>query len=213
MTGTISFSLDEEPDSKPVLARLQTFDPFEDRELEFPGEDVPEDLLPPPPLPLSRLTTFDPFENPGSWLMTYPGMMVPASPCPADLDISRCSFTITQKDLRSTSKVLVSRSQPGAGTSWKIIVTPCAVSTSKGGASFRAAHGRVTIQLKCEGTPVEPRMQFRIVVNGVERGPEEHDFSSTAVASLAHPEWDLLELAESGVTIEAEMWPCPDLRC
>jgi hypothetical protein len=219
MTGTMSFSLEEEdPDVKPYLRRLQTYDPFdnrdpfENRELEFAEEESPEDLLPPPPLPLSRLTTFDPFESPGSWLVPG-GPVTQITPSPEDMDISRCQFSVTQKDLRSTSKVLVSRSQSGAGTTWKIILTPCAVSTSKGGASFRAAHGRVKIQLKCEGTPLEPRMKFRFVVNGVERGPEEHDFSATAVASLTQPEWDLSEIAESGLTIEAEMWPYPDLRC
>jgi len=117
---------------------------------------------------------------------------------------------VSDKDLRSTRKVLVSRSHAAEdGLTWRIILMPCAVHANKGGSCFRASRGRAEIQLKCEGTPAagESEMRFRIAVNGVAREQEDHDFSEAAVACLKDSTWDLANEVQSGVVrIEAHVW-------
>jgi hypothetical protein len=205
----------------------------EERKLQFvPCTDIPMSSKPsscevedadamalPAPLPvlLQRLTTSDPCESPTNWTMPgapseLPFAFAEWAKCqkPVPRDATRIEFTVSDKDLRSTRKVLVSRSHAADdGLTWRIILMPCAVHVNKGGSCFRASRGRAEIQLKCEGTPLagESEMRFRIAVNGVAREQEEHDFAEAAVAALQDSVWDLTNEVQGGVVrIEAHVW-------
>jgi len=181
--------------------------------------DADDELACVPPLPvlLQRLQTNDPCESPTNWMMPngpseLPYAFAEWAKCqqPVPRDATRVEFTVSDKDLRSTRKVLVSRSHAAEdGLTWRIILMPCAVHANKGGSCFRASRGRAEIQLKCEGTPAagESEMRFRIAVNGVAREQEDHDFSEAAVACLKDSTWDLANEVQSGVVrIEAHVW-------
>merc|ERR1719324_2136263 len=173
--------------------------------------------VPPLPVLLQRLQTNDPCESPTNWVMPggpseLPYAFAEWAKCqkPVPRDATHVEFTVSDKDLRSTRKVLVSRSHAADdGLTWRIISMPCAVHANKGGSCFRASRGRAEIQLKCEGTPAagESEMRFRIAVNGVAREQEDHDFSEAAVACLKDSTWDLANEVQSGVVrIEAHVW-------
>jgi hypothetical protein len=174
---------------------------------------------PPPMLPslLQRLQTNDPCESPTNWTLPggpseLPYAFAEWAKCqkPVPRDATHVEFTVSDKDLRSTRKVLVSRSHAADdGLTWRIILMPCAVHANKGGSCFRASRGRAEVQLKCEGTPAvgESAMRFRIAVNGVAREQEDHDFAEAAVASLEDCVWDLTSEVKGGVVrIEAHVW-------
>jgi hypothetical protein len=173
--------------------------------------------IPPLPMLLQRLTTNDPCESPTNWMVPgapseLPYAFAEWAKCqkPVPKDATRVEFTVSDKDLRSTRKVLVSRSHAADdGLTWRIILMPLAVHVNKGGSCFRASRGRAEVQLKCEGTPAagESEMRFRIAVNGVAREQEDHDFSEAAVASLKDSVWDLANEVQGGVVrIEAHVW-------
>jgi hypothetical protein len=173
--------------------------------------------VPPLPVLLQRLQTNDPCESPTNWMMPggpseLPYAFAEWAKCqkPVPKDATHVEFTVSDKDLRSTRKVLVSRSHAADdGLTWRIILMPCAVHSNKGGSCFRASRGRAEVQLKCEGTPAagESEMRFRIAVNGVAREQEDHDFSVAAVAALKDSTWDLTNEVQGGlVRIEAHVW-------
>jgi len=64
----------------------------------------------------------------------------------------RVRWTVDAKRLRSSDKVAVSPSFsiPFVAGSFKLMLSPTAVSDRKGGASFKKANGRGQVQLKCE---------------------------------------------------------------
>jgi len=184
---------------------------------EVEDADTMEQLAPPPMTMLQRLQTSDPCESPTNW--TIPGgpselpyAFAEWAKCqkPVPKHATRVEFMVSDKDLRSTRKVLVSRSHAADdGLTWRIILMPCAVHANKGGSCFRASRGRAEIQLKCEGTPAagESEMRFRIAVNGVSREQEDHDFGEAAVASLEDSVWELTNEVQGGVVrIEAHVW-------
>jgi len=186
---------------------------------EVEDADTMEMDAPLPPLPslLQRLQTNDPCESPTNWTLPdapseLPYAFAEWAKCqkPVPRDATCVEFTVSDKDLRSTRKVLVSRSHAADdGLTWRIILMPCAVHSNKGGSCFRASRGRAEIQLKCEGTPAvgESAMRFRIAVNGVAREQEDHDFGEAAVASLEDSVWDLAHEVQGGVVrIEAHVW-------
>jgi hypothetical protein len=195
-----------------------TDDPIGETCCEVEDADTLEALAPLPPVPsLLRLQTNDPCESPTNWEMPggpteLPYAFAEWAKCqkPVPKDATRVEFTVSDKDLRSTRKVMVSRSHAAEdGLTWRIILMPCAVHANKGGSCFRASRGRAEVQLKCEGTPAagESEMHFRIAVNGVAREQEEHDFSKAAVASLEDSVWDLANEVQGGtVQIEAHVW-------
>mmetsp|Transcript_30563 Transcript_30563/g.65858 ORF Transcript_30563/g.65858 Transcript_30563/m.65858 type:complete len:405 (+) Transcript_30563:113-1327(+) len=87
---------------------------------------------------------------------------------------------------------------------FKMMLYPKVVNEAKGGSSFKRAHGRGCIQLKCENPLPEhiDRVSFRIAVGSrlgapleewqETRGPAAHRFSECAVCGLAkeEEEWD-----------------------
>jgi hypothetical protein len=183
---------------------------------EVGNDDAMDEPLPPMPS-LYRLQTNDPCESPTNWTLPggpseLPYAFAEWAKCqkPIPREATRVEFVVSDKDLRSTRKVLVSRSLTSDdGLTWRIILMPCAVHANKGGSCFRASRGRAEIQLKCEGTPAagESAMRFRIAVNGVAREQEDHDFAEAAVASLQDSSWDLTSEVQGGlVRIEAHVW-------
>jgi hypothetical protein len=217
MRATIEFSRDEEERKLQFVAC--TDDPISDSAAACEVGDADAMDVPLPPLPslLQRLQTNDPCESPTNW--TLPGG--PSELPYAMAEWAKChelvpkhathvEFTVSDKDLRSTRKVLVSRSHAADNLlTWRIILMPCAVHANKGGSCFRASRGRAEIQLKCEGTPAadESAMRYRIAVNGVAREQEDHDFGEAAVASLEDSVWDLANEVQGGVVrIEAHVW-------
>ena len=67
----------------------------------------------------------------------------------------------------------------------------------KGRASFKAANGVVTLQLKCESTSAGlPKLHLRFFVNGSKpRGPLCHDFGVRPVSTIppAEAKWKMTE--------------------
>jgi hypothetical protein len=192
-----------------------TDDPIRDTEN---GGEVDDALLLPPMPDLKRQQTSDPYESPTNWLYAgapseLPYAFAEWAKCqqPVPRDATRVEFTVTDKDLRSTRKVMVSREHKAEdGTVWRIMLKPIVVHENKGGSCFRASRGRAEVQLKCESTlgeAEELKMRFRIAVNGAAREQEDHDFKENRIATLSDSVWDLTNEVQSGaVRIEAHVW-------
>lgn len=126
----------------------------------------------------------------------------------------RVHWTVDARKLRGNDKGAVSPPfalsfGPAAPeVTFKLMLYPKVVHDAKGGSSFKRAHGKGCVQLKCEeGLPTHiADVQYRISiattrgVNATEsRGPVAHNFSNNAVCGLPkdQEEWNFLSVVEA----------------
>lgn len=123
----------------------------------------------------------------------------------------RINWTVDARKLRGNDKQAVSPPfelsfGPGhPSVTFKMMIYPKVSSENKGGASFKKAKGKGSIQLKCEAELEEAsgNVTFQIsigsgaVVQGP-RGPVQHNFASSPACGLPpkQEEWDFNEVVE-----------------
>ena len=131
----------------------------------------------------------------------------------------RVRWTFDSHRMFSSGMVEVSPQFPILDTPFKVFIQPYfhteeyshQAKKGKGRASFKAAGGVVTIQLKCEASKELPKLSLRFFVNmSKPRGPMCHDFARRPVATLPPSEakWNMGELCKdiSTCTITIEAW-------
>lgn len=120
-------------------------------------------------------------------------------------DVYWIHWTVDARKLRGNDKQAVSPpfelwlGSRLPSVTFKMMIYPKQVDGGKGGASFKKAHGRGIVQLKCETelTNALTPMSFRIMIGSADkqsppRGPVLHNFSKSAVSGLPKDldEWD-----------------------
>lgn len=127
--------------------------------------------------------------------------------------VFRVCWTVDAKKLKSSNKVTVSPSfeHPEVSGSFKIMLYPKAISDRRGGASFKKAKGKGSVQLKCEaalGKTAGGALSLRVAIgNGrggrdaalePARGPVRHDFSESGVCGLPkhQEEWNFARVVD-----------------
>jgi len=121
--------------------------------------------------------------------------------------MERVRWTVDARKLKSTDREAVSPSFDlsfsGVNVQFKMVIRPKVMSDSRGGASFKKAKGRGSVELRClsEVEPaVNPIVTFRLAIgSGADpekreppRGPVRHDFTQRAICGLpeGQAEWD-----------------------
>jgi len=123
-----------------------------------------------------------------------------------DLGVFEVQWFVDARKLRGNDKQAVSPPfelplglHGAARAVFKLMIYAKSTTDRKGGACFKKARGRGTIQLKCQGDVLEASgdASFRIAIgSGVRaqppRGPIAHNFASNAVRGLEEEEeeWD-----------------------
>mmetsp|Transcript_75539 Transcript_75539/g.245634 ORF Transcript_75539/g.245634 Transcript_75539/m.245634 type:complete len:471 (+) Transcript_75539:70-1482(+) len=125
----------------------------------------------------------------------------------------RVIWTVDARKLRGNDKGAVSPpfelsfGDQFPNVTFKMMLYPKVVNDAKGGSSFKRAHGRGYVQLKCEEglPPLIANVNYRISIgsgnnsNMTEpRGPVPHNFSSNAVCGLPkeQEEWDFSSVVD-----------------
>jgi len=113
--------------------------------------------------------------------------------------IYRVRWTVDARKLKSTDREMVSPSFDlsfaGGQVQFKMVMRPIAVSEGRGGASFKRAKGKGTVELRClsEVSPsMKPVVIFQIAVGSSiskakqfpPRGPVKHDFTQKPIVGL-----------------------------
>lgn len=118
--------------------------------------------------------------------------------------VYRVRWTVDARKLKTSDREAVSPlfelsfSQP---VQFKMVIRPKCVHELRGGASFKKAKGKGTVEMRClekVGASANPVVTFRIAVGSGSssdeppRGPVRHDFSERAICGLpeAMKEWD-----------------------
>lgn len=134
----------------------------------------------------------------------------------------RVFWTVDARKLRGNDKGAVSPpfefsfGEQAPHVTFKLLLYPKVVNDAKGGSSFKRAHGRGCVQLKCEeGLPTEiAGVSYRIAIGSSStsatqeprgpawqepRGPGTHNFCSNAVCGLSkeQEEWDFSSVVDA----------------
>jgi len=127
-------------------------------------------------------------------------------------------WTVDAKKLQSTDRVVVSSPfmlPLGQLLPFRMMLVPTVVCKRRGGHSFKRAHGRGTVQLKCEASDLpqdgNTRIQYTVCVGrGRTCAPQEHDFRQAMVCGLPRDQesWNFAEaedIASRSFTVRLEV--------
>jgi len=117
--------------------------------------------------------------------------------------IHRIRWTVDARKLKTTDREAVSPTFPlacGSPTEFKLVIRPKKIEDARGGACFRKARGKGTVQLRILSSVDEttsPTVTFRIAVGSQShkhrpRGPVRHNFADKPICGLPEgkDEWD-----------------------
>lgn len=161
-----------------------------------PDENTPETLAEASPV----------LEHDHVLLPVPPRAPVLQSTFSAASNIHRVWWTVDARKLKSADTAGVSPPFDlllGRPVTFRLMIRPKTISTARGGASFKKAKGKGTVELRCLDEVSEganPVVHFRIGVgNGYSvaqpdtlRGPVQHDFAMKSICGLpaGQDEWD-----------------------
>lgn len=157
-------------------------------------------------LPHNAVSSIAVSSMPVSQSPLYPQPQTLSCSYQTDLGLFEVQWFVDARKLRGNDKQAVSPPfelplgpHGGSRAIFKLMIYAKSTTDRKGGACFKKARGRGTIQLKCQGDVLEASgdASFRIAIgSGVRaqppRGPIAHNFASNAVRGLLEEEeeWD-----------------------
>merc|ERR1712232_1429239 len=121
----------------------------------------------------------------------------------------RVRWTVDGKKLKSRDTEAVSPNFELGDNNFMMLLRPRMTGEVKGGACFKKARGRGTVELKCLDTiswGSKPTVTFRIYISSPAlagkrqppRGPVVHDFAQRAICGLpkGHDEWNFSQVVD-----------------